>query len=157
MKSLLIVLLLCPASLGLAGENKPCVFCEIVAGTRPACIVYRDPDVVAFLSIAPQNPGHVLVVPVRHADGILDLPPATARAMMAVAQKIAQAIRQTDLTAEGIRLQMNTGAAAGQSVMHAHLHVMPRLAGDREPPTNTPQVPLSELQPVADKIRAKLE
>ena len=113
------------ASIALAEETKPCVFCEIVAGRLEAAIIYRDANVVAFLANSPQNPGHVLVVPVQHADGILDLPPATARAMITLAQKIAQALKRTDLQADGIRLQMNTGAAAGQSVFHAHLHVIP--------------------------------
>ncbi|MDI1336059.1 MAG: HIT family protein [Lacunisphaera sp.] len=141
----------------LAEETKPCVFCEIVAGKREAAIVYRDADVVAFMDNSPQNPGHVLVLPVRHADGILDLPPADARAMITVAQKIAQAIKRTDLTADGIRLQFNTGAAAGQSIAHAHLHIIPKLASDVEAKSNKPRVALAELEPLAQKIRAKLE
>jgi diadenosine tetraphosphate (Ap4A) HIT family hydrolase len=139
-----------------AEEKKPCVFCEIVAGKREASIVYRDANVVAFMDNSPQNPGHVLVVPVRHADGILDLPPADARALITVAQKIAQAIKRTDLTADGIRLQMNTGAAAGQAVFHVHLHVIPKLATDVEAKLNKPRVALAELEPLAQKIRAQL-
>ena len=140
----------------LAEEKKPCVFCAIIAGQREAAIIYRDADVVAFLSNSPQNLGHVLVVPVQHAEGILDLPPDTARAMITLAQKIAQALKRTDLQADGIRLQMNTGAAAGQSVFHAHLHVIPKLASDVDPKSNKPRVALDVLESAAQKIRDKL-
>ena len=97
MKTLPLLLLLLAVGLSSAEEKKPCIFCEIVAGQRENCVIYRDPEVIAFLSIGPQNPGHVLVVPIQHADGILDLPPATARALITVAQKVAQAIKLTDL------------------------------------------------------------
>ena len=139
-----------------ADGAKPCVFCEIVSGQRPAAIVYRDDTVLAFMDIAPRNPGHVLVVPVRHADNLLELPPATARDMMAVAQRIALALKATDLKTEGIQVMMNTGKAAGQEVLHAHLHVIPRFIGEPEPPDKT-RKGLGELEVVAAKIRAQLK
>ena len=138
-----------------ADGPKPCVFCEIVSGQRPAAIVYRDDTVLAFMDIAPRNPGHVLVVPVRHADNLLELPPATARDMMAVAQRIARALKATDLKTEGIQVLMNTGKAAGQEVFHAHLHVIPRFSGEPEPPDKQ-RKGLAELAAVAAKIRAQL-
>ncbi|MBI3886051.1 MAG: HIT family protein [Opitutae bacterium] len=120
-------------------------------------MIWRDDTVMAFLSIGARNPGHVLVVPVRHAAGLLDLPAATAHRMFDVAQRMARAIRQTDLAAEGFTLKMNTGAAAGQTVFHAHLHVIPRFAAEPpEPPPGT-RVPKEQLDPVADKIRAQLD
>lgn len=146
------------ANLASAAETKPCPFCEIVAGTRPAAIVYHDPTVLAFMSIGARNAGHVLVIPVQHAENFLDLPPETARAMIAVAQKIAVAIKATDLPAEGLELKMNTGKAAGQSVFHAHLHVIPRFAAEPPPRTEKdPPVPLPELEVAAAKIRRALE
>jgi histidine triad (HIT) family protein len=157
----------------------PCVFCEIVAGTRqPEGIVYRDEVVTAFLSIGARNPGHTLIVPNAHADHFLAVPAATMHHMTDVAKVIMEAIKRTDLKAEGFTLQMNSGQAAGQSVFHAHLHIIPRYADDGPVPpgiTAPPErgqtgqaesapppkragdpFPMSELAPVAAKIRAAL-
>ncbi len=154
MKYLLLFLL---GVLGLCAADKPCLFCEIAAGRLEASMIWRDESVMAFLSIGPRNVGHVLVVPVQHAEGILDLPPATAHHMMDVAQKIVRAIKQTDLPAEGFNLKLNSGAAAGQTVFHVHLHVIPRFAAEPpEPPPGT-RVAKAQLDPIADKIRAKLD
>src|SRR4051812_42707857 len=134
-----------------------CVFCEIAAGrTVSTQVVYRDDTVVAFVDRAPRNPGHVLVIPVQHAAGIIDVPPATAARMIEVAQRIAQAFARTDLKAEGFQLESNTGAAAGQSVFHLHLHVIPRFAS--EPPNlGEKQIaPAAELNAVAQKLRVAL-
>ncbi len=156
MKFLLCFLLLGSVAVA-AGETKPCVFCEIAAGTRPASIVWRDDSVVAFMDRAPRNPGHVLIIPVRHADNYLEVPPATLEKMIVLAQRIGQAIRRTDLKSEGIQVQMNTGKAAGQTVFHAHLHVIPRFTGDDQAAgTEKDIVPPEQLELVAAKIRAAL-
>lgn len=156
MKSGLLLLL---SVLFLSGAETPgpCVFCEIVAGTRQQeGIVYRDDRVIAFLSIGPRNPGHVLIVPVAHAENFLAVPAGTMHAMTDTAKRIAGAIQRTDLKMDGFVLQMNTGKAAGQSVFHAHLHLIPRYDG--EPPAKTPEdrVGMDVLAPVAAKIRAAL-
>ena len=142
-----------------AGAVRPCIFCEIVAGRlEPELVVYRDELVVAFLDIAPGNPGHVLVVPAAHADDIVGTPAETAERMMVVAQQIARAIRRTDLKAEGFNFLVNTGRVAGQTVFHAHLHVVPRFAGDSGGHGDRPRQRLTveELAPVAASIRAAL-
>ena len=116
-----LLLLLCVLSLSGAETPRPCVFCEIVAGTRQQeGIVYRDDKVIAFLSIGPRNPGHVLVVPLVHAEGFLDVPADTMHAMTDAAQKIAAAIQRTDLKMEGFVIQLNTGKAAGQAKRTAY-------------------------------------
>lgn len=149
--------LLCVLSLQAAEAPKPCVFCEIVAGTRQQeGIVYRDDRVVAFLSIGPRNPGHVLIIPAAHAENFLEVPAATMHAMTDTAKKIAEAIKRTDLKMDGFVLQMNTGKAAGQSVFHAHLHIIPRYEGEAEEQRPQPHVSMEELAPVAAKIRAAL-
>lgn len=140
--------------------GKSCVFCEIAAGRlEPELVVYRDELVLAFMDIAPGNPGHVLVVPAQHADDIVAVPAATAQRMILVAQCIARAIRRTELRAEGFNFIMNAGRAAGQTVFHAHLHVVPRYAGDSGGHGDKPrrQLTSEELKPVAAKIRAAVE
>jgi diadenosine tetraphosphate (Ap4A) HIT family hydrolase len=152
-----ILLFLVLVGVATAQEAKPCVFCEIIAGTRQQeGIVYRDEQVIAFLSIGPRNPGHVLVVPLAHAAGFLDVPAGTMHAMTDAAQKIAAAIKRTDLKMEGFTIQLNTGPAAGQSVFHAHLHIIPRFAGEAPAKTPEERVSMETLAPVAAKIRAAL-
>ena len=146
------------AGAAFAGEPSPCVFCDIVAGRAPAAIVFRDERVVAFMDHSPHNPGHVLVVPVQHAADILGVPAATAEEMMVVAQKVARAIRKSGLKADGFNFRMNTGAAAGQTVFHTHLHVIPRYVDDAGGQSHVGErLPVDELEPIAAKIRAELE
>lgn len=155
----ILIILLLAVTTGIAEEKKPCVFCEIAAGRLDADrVIYRDDTIVAFLNQSPRNPGHVLIVPIEHADGILDAPPGMLSHLLQVAQVIANAIKQTDLKADGFVLQSNTGAAAGQTVFHLHLHVIPRFAGEAPevPGESRPIATKAELAAVAGKIRAAL-
>ncbi len=108
----------------------PCIFCDIVAGNAPASIIHRDELCTAFMDIQPVNPGHLLVVPNRHATGLADLPTEAGGHLFRVAQQIAAALRKSGVRCEGVNLFLADGAAAGQDVFHVHLHVIPRYAGD---------------------------
>ena len=107
-----------------------CVFCEILAGRAPASIVHRDPQSCAFMDIRPINPGHVLVIPVSHAAFLAELDPESGADLFRVGQRVAAAIRRSDLRCEGVNLLLADGEAAGQEVFHVHLHVIPRYRGD---------------------------
>jgi histidine triad (HIT) family protein len=107
-----------------------CVFCEIAAGREPASFVHRDLDLLAFLSDAPVNPGHLLVIPQRHAPSLSELAPGLAAALFREAQRLAGALRRSSLRCEGFNLFLADGAAASQLVPHLHLHVIPRFTGD---------------------------
>ena len=107
-----------------------CVFCRLLAGDLPATFLFRDEQCAAFMDIQPVNPGHVLVIPVRHARYLADLDPPTAGRLMQEAQRIAAAIRSSGVRCEGINLFLADGEAAMQEVFHVHLHVFPRFAGD---------------------------
>lgn len=162
--TLLAACLLALASNAFSAENPtttpaaPCVFCAIAEKKIPAPIIYEDDLAVAFMDRAPRNPGHVLVIPRAHSVDFLDAPPATIAHLAIVAQKIATAIKHTDLVAEGFNFMSNTGTAAGQSVFHLHLHLIPRFK--TEPPGTAAGekaiVPPAELEAVAAKIRAAL-
>ena len=101
-----------------------CIFCRIVAGEIPSQRVYEDDTVIAFRDIHPQAPVHVLVVPRQHVESLSDLEESHAglagRTLVAV-PKVAQAAGGLE---EGFRLIVNTGAAAGQTVPHLHLHIL---------------------------------
>ena len=101
-----------------------------MAGSAPASIVYDDADLLAFLDIRPVTPGHLLVIPKRHAPLLADLDEATGARMFTVAMRLAQAVRASGLRSEGINLFLADGEAAFQEVFHTHLHVLPRFVGD---------------------------
>ncbi len=107
-----------------------CIFCNIIAGQAPADFVHRDELCVAFMDIHPVNPGHVLVVPCRHAVLLPELDEASIKHMMWVAQQVDSALRASGIHCEGINLFLADGRTAGQEVMHIHLHVIPRFISD---------------------------
>ena len=107
-----------------------CVFCAIVAGELPASRVYDDERVLAFMDLNPATPGHLLVIPKRHASDLAGLDPEDGAQMFRVAQRLGAAVRASSLEPEGVNLFLADGEAAGQEVFHAHLHVLPRRSGD---------------------------
>jgi histidine triad (HIT) family protein len=107
-----------------------CIFCEIAAGREPASFVHRDSEILAFMSNAPVNPGHLLVIPHAHASSLAELAPDLARALFRAGQRFGMALRRSTLRCEGLNLFLADGAAASQLVPHVHLHVIPRFAGD---------------------------
>lgn len=106
-----------------------CIFCKIVKGEIPCYKVYEDADVLAFLDISQTTKGHTLVIPKEHFDNILYCPKDILSKVMDVVQKIAQA-SITTLGAKGVNIINNTNAIAGQTVMHFHVHVIPRYSED---------------------------
>lgn len=115
---------------GAAPHGDACLFCAIVAGDEPASVVLAEEDVVAFLDAVPVNTGHVLVVPRQHAGGLVDLPLAIGEAVWRAAHRIGAAVRADPEWSEGVNLHLSDGEAAGQSVRHVHLHVIPRWDDD---------------------------
>ena len=137
-----------------------CIFCRILAGEVPGTFVYRDEQCAAFMDIQPVNPGHVLVVPVRHAPYLADLDAPTAGRMMQVAQRLAAALRASGLRCEGVNLLLADGEAAMQEVFHVHLHAFPRFAGDgfglRFGPHYRERPQRAELERAAAQIRGAM-
>jgi histidine triad (HIT) family protein len=106
-----------------------CIFCKIIRGELPSSKIYEDQDVIAFLDIMPVNKGHVLIIPKKHHETMLDVPDELLSGMMVASKKVASAVRQ-GLGCPGFNIQMNNYEAAGQVVPHAHLHIVPRYKGD---------------------------
>ncbi len=106
-----------------------CIFCKIAAGIIPSATVYEDDDFRAILDIAPAHKGHVIILPKEHADNIFSLSDETAGKLLPVAKKIAKAVSEVT-GCDGVNLLQNNGRAAGQSVFHLHVHVVPRFEGD---------------------------
>lgn len=133
-----------------------CVFCKIVAGQIPATTVYEDEACLAFMDIGQVNPGHVLVAIKAHAENIYALDDAQAAALARTALHVARAIRAA-FTPEGLSVYQANGKAAGQTVLHYHVHLVPRYADDGMAFTWPVQNPPREaLEAHAARIRAAL-
>ena len=104
-----------------------CIFCKIIAGEIPAAKIYEDELVLvlAFLDIGPINFGHTLVIPKEHHESSATIPEETAGRMFRVGSRIGIALKRK-FEYEAFNLHLADGTAAGQVVMHAHLHVVPR-------------------------------
>ena len=137
-----------------------CIFCDILASKLPASIVYQDEVCTAFMDIQPVNEGHLLVVPNEHAAHLANLEPKTGSHMFAVAQRIAQAVRESGVRCQGINLFVADGAPAGQEVFHVHIHIIPRYRGDgfgfRFGPSYGQRPARTELDRVAEQVREAL-
>ena len=102
-----------------------CLFCKIIKGEIPCSKVYEDEDVLAFLDISQTTIGHTLVIPKDHYDNFLYVPKDLVAKTFSVAQKISQAL-VSGLGAKGVNILVNTNEVAGQTIMHFHIHVIPR-------------------------------
>jgi histidine triad (HIT) family protein len=114
-----------------------CLFCKIVAGEIPSTRVDEDERTVAFMDINPATRGHLLVVPREHSTDLLDVPEADLDACARMAKKLAARAKER-LAADGVNLINSCGPAAWQTVLHFHVHVIPRYAND---PLRLPWVP----------------
>lgn len=137
-----------------------CVFCRLLAGQLPSSIVYQDEDCTAFMDIQPVNPGHVLVVPNRHATYLGDLNEETGAQLFRIGQRVAAGLRRSGIRCEGVNFFLADGEAAGQEIFHVHLHVFPRYRGDgfgfRFGPEYMNKPDRSELDLLAQRIKTTL-
>ena len=138
-----------------------CVFCKIVSGEFESSKVYEDESILAFMTIQPVNPGHVLIIPKMHIEMISGVDDVTAGRMFALAGKVNTAIRNSGLKTEGVNYFLADGIAAGQEVFHTHLHVFPRYQDDGFGLTFAPGFKEYKerkiLNEAAGKIRVELE
>ena len=133
-----------------------CIFCRIIKGEIPAAKVYEDDLVLAFLDIAPINYGHVLVIPKEHHESSSTIPEATAGRMFRIGSRIGIALKRK-LDYDAFNLHLADGAAAGQVVMHAHLHVVPRgVEDDFHWNWRQLKYPEGKIREIRDAIAAKL-
>jgi len=109
--------------------DKNCIFCRIVKGEIPCAKIFEDDYIISFLDIAPANKGHALIVTKNHYETLLDVPDDDLNDLMIKAKKIARAMSSA-LGSEGFNVLMNNKKVAGQLVLHAHLHIIPRFKGD---------------------------
>ena len=111
-------------------RDPDCIFCKIVAGEIPSFKLFEDEATFAFMDINPANEGHALVIPKEHAADLYAVSDEALVRTVVTAKKVAAALART-LNPDGLNLVQCNGAAAAQSVMHFHVHVLPRVRDDR--------------------------
>jgi histidine triad (HIT) family protein len=133
-----------------------CVFCRIVARQIPATVVHEDEHTLAFMDLGHVNPGHVLVAVKAHVENLFGLENDQASAVSATMLRVARAIRDA-FAPHGLSVYQANGKAAGQTVLHYHLHLVPRYDGDGMAltwPVKNP--PREKLEEYAVKIKSRL-
>lgn len=127
-----------------------CIFCKIINHEIPSNIVYEDDDVLAILDAGPLNPGHTLVMPKKHVTSMLEADDETTTKVMTVVNHLSKKITKA-MDADGCNILANCNEAAGQSVDHMHVHIIPRHLGD-----NTIVLNSSETKEDPNVVLAKI-
>lgn len=108
-----------------------CIFCKLANGIFSTNSIYEDDDFNVILDLGPATKGHALILPKEHADNLYELPDETAGKAMILAKKLATHMKDV-LNCDGLNVVQNNGEAAGQTVMHYHLHLIPRYVDDNQ-------------------------
>lgn len=118
-------------------KDSNCIFCKIANGEIPSSAIYEDEDFRVILDLGPAAKGHALILPKEHFKDVCELDAATAAKVLPLGAKIGAAMMK-GLGCAGFNLVQNNGTAAGQTVFHFHMHVIPRYEGGPEMVTWTP-------------------
>ncbi len=137
-------------------KDETCIFCKIANGEIPSATVYEDEDFRVILDLGPASEGHALILPKNHFKDVCELDAETSAKVLPLAAKIGAAMKQS-LGCAGFNLVQNNGLAAGQTVFHFHMHVIPRYEGGPAMVSWEPHTADSEnLANIAEKIKSAL-
>ena len=130
-----------------------CILCKIANGEIPSTTLYEDEDFRVILDLGPATRGHALLLPKNHFANLFELDDETAQKAILVAKKMAGKMKDA-LGADGFNLVQNNGEAAGQTVFHFHMHLIPRYENDNagilwEPGETTPE-DMAEVKRLVD-------
>ncbi len=123
-----------------------CLFCDIINNKKPSFKVWENEDFLAFLDIKPINPGHMLLIPKRHIQGVFDLPDDIYNEIFIVARKLSEPLRQTT---SALRIGF---AIEGFGVPHAHVHLVPINSGNELNPERSKRTSETELRKMQEKL-----
>jgi histidine triad (HIT) family protein len=120
-----------------------CIFCKIANGEIPSTTLYEDEDFRVILDLGPATRGHALLLPKEHYANLFELDDTLAAKALQTAKKVGARMKEA-LHADGLNLVQNNGEAAGQTVFHFHIHLIPRYENDQagiewKPGTTTPE------------------
>ncbi len=129
-----------------------CIFCKLANGVFPTNSIYEDEDFNVILDLAPATKGHALILPKQHADNLYELPDETAAKVLVLAKKLAKTMKDK-LGCDGLNVVQNNGEVAGQTVLHFHMHLIPRYTSDAQKIAWKPlEVPAEELVAVKELL-----
>ena len=106
-----------------------CIFCKIANGEIPSATLYEDEDFRVILDLGPATKGHALILPKNHFDNLFEIPEDMDAKAFILAKKIAKKMKDV-FGCDGVNIVQNNGVAAGQTVFHFHIHLIPRYEGD---------------------------
>ncbi len=133
-------------------KRDDCIFCRLANGDIPTRSVYEDEKFNVIMDTNPASKGHVLILPKDHYADIHEIPGETVEKVMRLAKTMADRLAE-NLDADGINIVQNNGKAAGQTVFHFHLHIIPRYAGGPAMVTWEPQeLPAEEMDAIQKQI-----
>lgn len=135
-------------------KDSNCIFCKIANGEIPSSTIYEDNDFRVILDLGPAAKGHALILPKEHFQDVCELDAEIAAKVLPLGAKIGAAMKEA-LGCAGFNLVQNNGVAAGQTVFHFHMHVIPRYEGGPEMVTWTPGKD-EEMADTAAKIKSAL-
>ena len=133
-----------------------CIFCKIANGEIPSATVYEDSICRVILDVNPANKGHALIIPKEHFDNIYSMDAETAAKIFSIATEVAKA-QKAELNPDGLNILQNNGEAAGQTVFHFHMHLVPRYIKDNVTMTWIPgKADTEELSALSKALRKRI-
>lgn len=133
-----------------------CIFCKIANGMIPAAKLYEDEDFCVILDLGPASKGHALILPKEHFQDVCELDRTIAAKILPLAGKIGKAMKE-GLGCDGFNLVQNNGEEAGQTVMHFHMHIIPRYEGGPKMLAWEPKsLDQEEAKNIVEAVKAKL-
>ena len=133
-----------------------CIFCKIANGEIPSATVYEDSICRVILDVNPANKGHALIIPKEHFDNIYSMDAETAAKIFTIATEVAKA-QKAELNPDGLNILQNNGEAAGQTVFHCHMHLVPRYIKDNVTMTWIPgKADTEELSALSKALRKRI-
>ena len=133
-----------------------CIFCKIANGEIPSATVYEDSICRVILDVNPANKGHALIIPKEHFDNIYSMDAETAAKIFTIATEVAKA-QKAELNPDGLNILQNNGEAAGQTVFHFHMHLVPRYIKDNVTMTWIPgKADTEELAALSKALRKRI-
>lgn len=138
-------------------KDETCIFCKIIAKEIPTVVIAETANTLSFVDIMPANFGHSLVIPKGHYANIHEMPEEITGEVFREAKRLATAVKSA-VGAEGVNIIMNNGAASGQVIFHAHVHIIPRFENDgfKWWPTKEYETP-TQMQELGEKIKLHLQ
>ena len=133
-----------------------CIFCKIANGEIPSATVYEDSICRVILDVNPANKGHALIIPKEHFDNIYSMDAETAAKIFTIATEVAKA-QKAELNPDGLNILQNNGEAAGETVFHFHMHLVPRYIKDNVTMTWVPgKADTEELSTLSKALRKRI-